>query len=52
MQVVYNANKLAKLVKKKKKMQNWLVYYKNKYSRNSSERPFMKVLHCNLIGLY
>jgi hypothetical protein len=51
MQVVYNANKLAKLVKKKKKMQNWLVYYKNKYSRNNSERPFMKVLHCNLIPL-
>lgn len=45
MQVVYNANKLAKLVQKKKKMQNWLVYYRNKVSRSkNSTRPLMKVL--------
>lgn len=42
MQVVYNANNLAKLVKKKSKMQNWLVYYQNKLER-TSKRPEMKV---------
>ncbi|CAM8890627.1 unnamed protein product [Rhodiola kirilowii] len=42
-QVVYNANKLAKLVTKKKKMQNWLDYYQLKFSRNQSAgRPLMK----------
>ncbi|RZC04778.1 Calcium permeable stress-gated cation channel 1 isoform E [Glycine soja] len=41
-QVVYNANKLAKLVKKKKKLQNWLVYYQNKVER-TSERPQIKI---------
>ncbi|GLU18152.1 hypothetical protein SLE2022_344670 [Rubroshorea leprosula] len=41
-QVVYNANKLAKLVKKKKNMQNWLDYYQLKYSRNSSKKPMVK----------
>ncbi|GLU18150.1 hypothetical protein SLE2022_344650 [Rubroshorea leprosula] len=41
-QVVYNANKFAKLVKKKKNMQNWLDYYQLKYSRNSSKRPMVK----------
>ncbi|KAK7262129.1 hypothetical protein RJT34_29689 [Clitoria ternatea] len=40
-QVVYNANKLAKLVKKKKKLQNWLVYYQNKLER-TSKRPEMR----------
>ncbi|KAK8457062.1 hypothetical protein SEVIR_3G122200v4 [Setaria viridis] len=41
-QVVYNANKLADLVEKKKKMQNWLDYYRLKYERNPSERPTTK----------
>ncbi|KAJ6934976.1 calcium permeable stress-gated cation channel 1-like isoform X1 [Populus alba x Populus x berolinensis] len=41
-QVVCNANKLASLVKKKKKKQNWLDYYQLKYSRNQSQRPQMK----------
>ncbi|GLT33541.1 hypothetical protein SLA2020_081190 [Shorea laevis] len=41
-QVVYNANKLANLVKKMRKMQNWLDYYQLKYSRNSSRRPMTK----------
>ncbi|KAB1201537.1 putative membrane protein C2G11.09 [Morella rubra] len=49
-QVVYNANKIAKLVKKKKSLQNWLVFYKNKYSRNSSKRPFMKTGFLGLWG--
>ncbi|XP_062232345.1 CSC1-like protein At3g21620 [Phragmites australis] len=41
-QVVYNANKLADLVEEKKKMQNWLDYYRLKYERNPSERPTTK----------
>lgn len=40
-QVVYNANTLAKLVKKKSKLQNWLVYYQNKLERTST-RPETK----------
>ncbi|CAO2203673.1 unnamed protein product [Urochloa humidicola] len=41
-QVVYNANKLSKLVKEKTKMQNWLDYYQLKFERNSSQRPTTK----------
>ncbi|KAJ1405556.1 Calcium-dependent channel, 7TM region, putative phosphate [Sesbania bispinosa] len=48
-QVVYNANKLAKLVKKKSKMQNWLVYYQNKLER-TSKRPEMKTGFLGLRG--
>lgn len=44
LQVVINANKLAKLVEEKKKKQNWLDYYQLKYSRNQSQRPMSKVL--------
>ncbi|XP_057422162.1 calcium permeable stress-gated cation channel 1-like [Lotus japonicus] len=40
-QVVYKANTLAKLVKKKSKLQNWLVYYQNKFER-TSKRPETK----------
>lgn len=45
MQVVYNANKLSKLVNEKKKLQNWLDYYQLKLSRNPSKRPSKKVMH-------
>ncbi|KAG2598207.1 hypothetical protein PVAP13_5KG067200 [Panicum virgatum] len=41
-QVVFNANKLAKLVKEKTKMQNWLDYYQLKFERNASKRPTTK----------
>ncbi|CAI9292517.1 unnamed protein product [Lactuca saligna] len=41
-QVVCNANKLAKLVKKKHKKQNWLDYYQIKFSKNPLKRPTMK----------
>lgn len=41
-QVVYNANKLAKLVKKKEKLKNWLDYYQIKYSRHPEKRPTTK----------
>jgi lysine-specific demethylase 3 len=44
MQVVCNANNLASLVKKNEGMQNWLDYYRFKYSRNRSQRPQTKVL--------
>jgi hypothetical protein len=44
LKVVYNANKLAKLVKEKKKVQNWLDYYQLKYERNTSKRPTVKVV--------
>ncbi|KAG5246691.1 calcium permeable stress-gated cation channel [Salix suchowensis] len=49
-QVVCNANKLASLVKKKKKEQNWLDYYQLKYSRNQSQRPQMKTGFLGLWG--
>lgn len=45
MQVVCNANKLAKLVEEKKSKQNWLDYYQLKYSRKPSQRPTMKVTY-------
>ncbi|XP_030533231.1 calcium permeable stress-gated cation channel 1-like [Rhodamnia argentea] len=49
-QVVYDANKLAQLVKKKKKMQNWLDYYQLKYDRNNSKRFFTKTGFLGLCG--
>ncbi|KAH0717060.1 hypothetical protein KY285_013091 [Solanum tuberosum] len=49
-QVVYNANKLAKLVKEKNSKQNWLDYYNLKYSRNQSTRPMMKTHFLGLCG--
>ncbi|KAK8653991.1 hypothetical protein V6N13_127972 [Hibiscus sabdariffa] len=49
-QVVYNANKLSGLVKEKKKIQNWLVYYQNKYERNPSKRPLLKTGFLGLWG--
>ncbi|KAF8409604.1 hypothetical protein HHK36_005682 [Tetracentron sinense] len=49
-QVVYNANKLAKLVKEKKKMHNWHDYYQLKYSRNQSKRPLTKTGYLSLLG--
>ncbi|XP_052181428.1 calcium permeable stress-gated cation channel 1-like isoform X2 [Diospyros lotus] len=49
-QVVYNANKLAKLVKEKKKKENWLDYYQLKYSRSPSKRPMMKTGFLGLCG--
>lgn len=49
-QVVRNANQLAKLVKKKKKAQNWLDFYQIKYSRDSTVRPLMKTGFLGLWG--
>lgn len=49
-QVVYNANKLSKLVDEKKKWQNWLDYYQLKYTRNQSKRPTTKTGALSLCG--
>ncbi|GFP85077.1 calcium permeable stress-gated cation channel 1 [Phtheirospermum japonicum] len=49
-QVVINANKLAKLVKERKKKENWLDYYQLKYSRNQAQRPMMKTGFLGLCG--
>lgn len=49
-QVVYNANKLSKLVNEKKKFQNWLDFYQLKYSRNQSKRPAAKTGFLGLWG--
>ncbi|CAA2987193.1 calcium permeable stress-gated cation channel 1-like isoform X1 [Olea europaea subsp. europaea] len=49
-QVVCNANKLAELVKEKKKKQNWLDYYQLKYSRNQLKRPMTKTGFLGLCG--
>lgn len=49
-QVVYNANKLAKLVAEKKKKQNWLDYYQLKYSRKNDKRPLTKTGFLGLWG--
>ncbi|KAK3016789.1 hypothetical protein RJ639_006055 [Escallonia herrerae] len=49
-QVVYNANKLARLVKEKESKKNWLDYYRLKYSRNQLTRPTMKTGCLGLCG--
>ncbi|KAL8167692.1 hypothetical protein V2J09_009191 [Rumex salicifolius] len=49
-QVVYNANKLARLVDKKKGLLNRLTYYQNKYERNSRTRPLTKTGLWGLFG--
>nr|CAB3500032.1 unnamed protein product [Digitaria exilis] len=36
---VYNANRFAKLVKKKERLQNWLDYYQLKFERHPEKRP-------------
>lgn len=47
MQIVYDANKLSKLVEEKKKMRNWLDFYQLKYSRSQSKRATVKVQRLN-----
>ncbi|XP_020272404.1 CSC1-like protein At3g21620 isoform X2 [Asparagus officinalis] len=49
-QVVYDTNKLAKLVNEKKQMQNWLDYYQLKYERNPLKRPSGKTGFLGLFG--
>ncbi|CAN0907434.1 Calcium permeable stress-gated cation channel 1 [Linum grandiflorum] len=49
-QVVYDANKLASLVKKKKKMRNKLDFYQLKLSRKPAQRPTFKTGFVGLRG--
>ncbi|CAD5183148.1 unnamed protein product [Musa acuminata subsp. malaccensis] len=49
-QVVYNANNLAKLVEKRKGLENWFIYYENKYNRNTNIRPTTKTGLFGLLG--
>ncbi|PWA74659.1 calcium-dependent channel, 7TM region, putative phosphate [Artemisia annua] len=49
-QIVCNANKLAKLVKKRQKKQNWLDYYQIKHSKHPSKRPLMRTGFWGLWG--
>ncbi|XP_054819964.1 CSC1-like protein At4g02900 [Prosopis cineraria] len=50
--VVYNANKLASIVAGKKKLQNWQIYYQNKFerSRSQSYRPTARTGFLGLCG--
>ncbi|KAF5811167.1 putative calcium-dependent channel, 7TM region phosphate [Helianthus annuus] len=48
--VVYNANKLAKMVDKKKDLHNRLIYYTNKYERRPNKRPTTKTGFWGLWG--
>ncbi|KAG8370707.1 hypothetical protein BUALT_Bualt13G0011300 [Buddleja alternifolia] len=49
-QVVYNANKLAKLVDKLKSTKNWLTYYQTRHERNPKKRPRTRTGTLGLIG--
>ncbi|KAK9055792.1 hypothetical protein SSX86_026877 [Deinandra increscens subsp. villosa] len=48
--VVYNANKLAKMVSQKKDLHNRLIYYTNKYERKPIRRPTTKTGFWGLWG--
>ncbi|KAL1192528.1 CSC1-like protein [Cardamine amara subsp. amara] len=49
-QAVYNANKYAKLVKQREKLQRWFDYYVLKYQRNSNKKPFCRTGFLGLWG--
>ncbi|KAL0389534.1 UNVERIFIED_CONTAM: CSC1-like protein [Sesamum calycinum] len=49
-QVIYNANKLASLVEKKKSLLNWRTYYETRYERNPKNRPMTKTGFWGLCG--
>lgn len=51
LQVVYNANELQKLVKKKKSKQNWLAYNELRYEKNPTKRPTKKVKNIKYVML-
>ncbi|GFP82018.1 CSC1-like protein at4g02900 [Phtheirospermum japonicum] len=40
--VVYNANRLSRIVMKKKRLRSWLTYYETQLERNATKRPRMK----------
>ncbi|KAG1354173.1 calcium permeable stress-gated cation channel 1 [Cocos nucifera] len=49
-QAVYNANKFAKLVRQKERLQNWLDYNMLKFERHPGKRPTMKKGFLGLCG--
>ncbi|XP_030535432.1 CSC1-like protein At1g32090 [Rhodamnia argentea] len=49
-QGVYNANKFAKLVRKRDSLQNWLDYNQLKFERHLEKRPTKKKGFCGLWG--
>ncbi|PKU69799.1 calcium permeable stress-gated cation channel 1 [Dendrobium catenatum] len=49
-QIVYDANNLSKVVKKKKNMKNWLDFYQLRHERNPSKRPIRKTGFLGLCG--
>ncbi|KAB1216135.1 putative membrane protein C2G11.09 [Morella rubra] len=49
-QAVYNANKYAKLVKKRERLQNWLDYNQLKYERHPEKRPTKKTGFLGICG--
>ncbi|GAV84737.1 DUF221 domain-containing protein/RSN1_TM domain-containing protein [Cephalotus follicularis] len=49
-QAVYNANKFAKLVRKRDRLHNWLDYYQLKVERHPEKRPTKKIGCLGLSG--
>ncbi|XP_065878543.1 CSC1-like protein At1g32090 [Euphorbia lathyris] len=49
-QAVYNANKFAKLVRKRDRLQNWLDYNQLKFERHPDKRPTRKIGFLGLWG--
>ncbi|XP_054808336.1 CSC1-like protein At1g32090 [Prosopis cineraria] len=49
-QAVYNANKFAKFVRRRDRLQNWLDYYQLKFERHPDKRPTVKTGFFGLLG--
>ncbi|KAL3844441.1 hypothetical protein ACJIZ3_001844 [Penstemon smallii] len=49
-QAVYNANKFARLVRKRNRLQNWLDYNQLKFERHSEKRPTRRIGFLGLWG--
>lgn len=49
-QAVYNANKFAKLVRKKERLRNWLDYNQLKFERHPEKKPTTKIGFLGLWG--
>nr|XP_043628060.1 CSC1-like protein At1g32090 [Erigeron canadensis] len=49
-QVVYNANKFGRLVRRRHRLQNWLDYYMLKFERHPGKRPTIKTGFLGLWG--
>ncbi|KAL8522900.1 hypothetical protein ACS0TY_013019 [Phlomoides rotata] len=50
-QVVYDAKRLAKLVKEMDKWKNWLTYYEKRFERNPERRPRTKTGWLGICGM-